>query len=366
MGNGRTGENDGENENDGSTSGGEEGEDDGSGYGSTIATTQTTEWSTSRTAVSTTERTTSTTPTTTSREVTTDSVSPSTTLVYTKDSTSTLSTSSEAGYLDLNNRASQNAIGAPVILASVLFSVFLLAVVFLCLIYKTRIKNVWKQKVKQQLQGKRGFNSHTVGESSQRVTHSVYNSAYSFIEHDVIVSSLPANMTERQNTISANDHYNVLNRENNTHNNLDPAKNPSNTSEYDLLNHSKRASSVENISGNLYHTADAVFSKSTHENTYDTASQSNVYSCANAGNFNSSANQSTDDYSVATQVANSSEVNQTNVYSSVNLNQETAHSCTEQRDDNCNTATQVTTHSRPDSTDNYHILDPTNIHFITD
>lgn len=218
----------------------------------------------------------------------------------------------------------------------------------------------------QQLQGKRGFNSHTVGESSQRVTHSVYNSAYSFIEHDVIVSSLPANMTERQNTISANDHYNVLNRENNTHNNLDPAKNPSNTSEYDLLNHSKRASSVENISGNLYHTADAVFSKSTHENTYDTASQSNVYSCANAGNFNSSANQSTDDYSVATQVANNSEVNQTNVYSSVNLNQETAHICREHGDDNCNTATQVSTHSRPDSTDNYHILDPTNIHFITD
>lgn len=218
----------------------------------------------------------------------------------------------------------------------------------------------------QQLQGKRGFNSHTVGESSQRVTHSVYNSAYSFIDHDVIVSSLPANMTERQNTISANDHYNVLNRENNTHNNLDPAKNSSNTSEYDLLNHSKRASSVENISGNLYHTADAVFSKGTHENTYDTASQSNVYSCANAGNINSSANQSTNDYSVATQVANSSQVNQTNVYSSVNLNQETAHSCTEQRDDNCNTATQVTTHSRSDSTDNYHILDPTNIHFITD
>lgn len=53
------------------------------------------------------------------------------------------------GYLDLNNRASQNAIGAPVILASALFSVFLLAVVFLCIIYKTRIKNVWKQKVKQ-------------------------------------------------------------------------------------------------------------------------------------------------------------------------------------------------------------------------
>lgn len=68
----------------------------GSGYGSTIATTQTTEWSTSRTAVSTTERTTTTT-TTTSREVTTDSVSPSTTLMYTKDSTSTMSTSSEAG-----------------------------------------------------------------------------------------------------------------------------------------------------------------------------------------------------------------------------------------------------------------------------
>lgn len=132
------------------------------------------------------------------------------------------------------------------------------------------------------------------------------------------MSSLPANMAARQNTASPNDNYNVLKRENNTHNNLDPAKNPCNISEYDLLNHSKRASSVEDISGNLYHTADAVFSEGNHENTYDTASQSNVYSCANAGNINSSANQRTDDYSVATQIANNNEVNQTSVYSSVN------------------------------------------------
>lgn len=57
-------------------------------------------------------------------------------------------------------------------------------------------------------------------------------------------------MAARQNTASPNDNYNVLKRENNTHNNLDPAKNPCNISEYDLLNHSKRASSVEDISGN--------------------------------------------------------------------------------------------------------------------
>lgn len=296
-----------------SNSGGGEGNDGGSGYSSTIATTQTAELSTLRTTVSTAEKTTSTT----FRQVTTDSLSLSTTLVNTEDSTSTMSTPQE-GTSDLYNTASQNAIRVPVILASVLFSVFLLAVVFLCLFYKTRIKKVWKQKVKQQLRGNRGLHSHTVSVSGQNVTYSVFNSEYSFIDNDVIVSSLPANMPARQNTASPNDNYNVLKRENNTHNNLDPAKNPCNISEYDLLNHSKRASSVEDISGNLYHTADAVFSEGNHENTYDTASQSNVYSCANAGNINSSANQSTDDYSVATQIANNNEVNQTSVYSSVN------------------------------------------------
>lgn len=68
----------------------------GSGYGSTIATTQTTEWSTSRTTVSTIDKTT-VTKLTTSRGLTTDSVSPSTTLVFREDSTSTMSTSSQAG-----------------------------------------------------------------------------------------------------------------------------------------------------------------------------------------------------------------------------------------------------------------------------
>lgn len=80
-------------------------------------------------------------------------------------------------------------------------------------------------------------------------------------------------MAARQNTASPNDNYNVLKRENNTHNNLDPAKNPCNISEYDLLNHSKRASSVEDISGNLYHTADAVFSEGNHENTTQQVNQ---------------------------------------------------------------------------------------------
>lgn len=67
----------------------------GSGYSSTIATTQIAELSTLRTTVSTTEKTTSTT----FRQVTTDSLSLSTTLVNTEDSTSTMSTPQEGLYV---------------------------------------------------------------------------------------------------------------------------------------------------------------------------------------------------------------------------------------------------------------------------
>lgn len=174
-------------------------------------------------------------------------------------------------------------------------------------------------------------------------------------------------MAARQKTVSPEDNYNVLNRENNTNNNLDQANNPSNISEYDLLNHSKRASLVENFSANLYHTTDPVFIEANHENTYDTACQSNlVYSSVNVGNNNSSAIQGPDNYSMATQIDNNSEANQTNVYSSANLHQEAVYSCAEQIDDECNTATEVTTLSRSDTTNDYYILDQTNIHIGTD
>lgn len=183
-----------------------------------------------------------------------------------------------------------------------------------------------KDKYFFQLKNGRNYESNTDEITKENIQVCVHNSAYSLNDKEVVVSSLPPMVPAEQTPVILDNNYSVLNRENDAENCR--AKNPSNTSEYDLLNHSKRASSEENTSGNFYNTADPVLNIGEQESTYDKANEgTNMYMYTRIGQpkFNSAANQDiyskTDqgnDYNRAIQRTNIRNEDQINHYSSAN------------------------------------------------
>lgn len=225
----------------------------------------------------------------------------------------------------LTNKANKEEVDVAVILVPLLFSLLLLAVFILCHIYKIRIKATWKQAM-LQLKNGRNYESNTDEITKENIQVCVHNSAYSLNDKEVVVSSLPPMVPAEQTPVILDNNYSVLNRENDAENCR--AKNPSNTSEYDLLNHSKRASSEENTSGNFYNTADPVLNIGEQESTYDKANEGTnmyMYTGICQPKFNSAANQDiyskTDqgnDYNRAIQRTNIRNEDQINHYSSAN------------------------------------------------
>lgn len=114
----------------------------------------------------------------------------------------------------------------------------------------------------------RKFKSNTDDITEENIRVCVHNSGY---DKEVVLSSLPLEVPTKQTPVISDNNYSVLNRENDTKNYR--AKNHSITSEYDLLNQPKRASSVENYSGNFYNTADPVLNTGDQECAYDKANE---------------------------------------------------------------------------------------------
>lgn len=174
-----------------------------------------------------------------------------------------------------------------------------------------------------QLKNGRNYESNTDDITKENIQVCVHNSAYS-LNDKVVVSSLPPKVTAKQ---THDNNYSVLNRENDAENYR--TKNPCNTSEYDLLNHSKKASTEENTSGNFYNTADPVLNTGDQESAYDKANEGTnmyVYPRVGQSQFINAANQDiysktdqgNDDYSRAIQGTNIRNEDQTNHYSSAN------------------------------------------------
>lgn len=201
----------------------------------------------------------------------------------------------------------------------------------------------------------RKFKSNTDDITKENIRVCVHNSGY---DKEVVLSSLPLEVPTKQTPVISDNNYSVLNRENDTKNYR--AKNHSITSEYDLLNQSKRASSVENYSGNFYNTADPVLNTGDQECAYDKANEVDkmyMYTRVGQSKFNSAANQDiysrmnqeNDDYSMTTQGIDKSNEDQTSYYSSANhstiystANQRNVYSSVGQRQNDYSVATQET------------------------
>lgn len=280
----------------------------------------------------------------------------STATVNKEDSTTAISVVSPSV---LTNKANKEDVDVAVILVPVLFSLLLLAVFILCLIYKIRINAIWKQTM---LQNGRKFKSNTDDITKENIRVCVHNSGY---DKEVVLSSLPLEVPTKQTPVISDNNYSVLNRENDTKNYR--AKNHSITSEYDLLNQSKRATSVENYSGNFYNTADPVLNTGDQECAYDKANEVDkmyMYTRVGQSKFNSAANQDiysrmnqeNDDYSMTTQGIDKSNEDQTSYYSSANhstiystANQRNVYSSVGQRQNDYSVATQETIVKREDN-----------------
>lgn len=208
----------------------------------------------------------------------------------------------------------------------------------------------------------RKFKSNTDDITKENIRVCVHNSGY---DKEVVLSSLPLEVPTKQTPVISDNNYSVLNRENDTKNYR--AKNHSITSEYDFLNQSKRASSVENYSGNFYNTADPVLNTGDQECAYDKANEVDkmyMYTRVGQSKFNSAANQDiysrmnqeNDDYSMTTQGIDKSNEDQTSYYSSANhstiystANQRNVYSSFGQRQNDYSVATQETIVKREDN-----------------
>lgn len=94
-------------------------------------------------------------------------------------------------------------------------------------------------------------NFNTLNEVKEGNQPHVDPSVYSVVENQVVVSSLPVNYPNHQQTVELDDSYSALDRKNNTEENKQY-----DCTEYDMLNHSNR-NTVTNSSGNVYSSVNA-------------------------------------------------------------------------------------------------------------